>query len=98
MHTNIPARPVNAGRVWGDGRVSTRSFMKSADCRSHFLNLSPGKLTGLSQITDENGKFKVLAIDQIGSFQDAFRKILNREPTADEIRDGKLEMTRTLGV
>jgi tagatose 1,6-diphosphate aldolase len=71
--------------------------MPAVDCRTHYLNIGPGKLTGLRQITDAAGKFKVLAIDQIGSFQEAFKKT-GKDATADDLRDGKLEMTRILGV
>lgn len=63
----------------------------------HFAKLTPGKLTALSQITDANGKFKVLAIDQSGSFKDAFKKLTGKDATDAEIRDAKLEMTRVIG-
>lgn len=71
--------------------------MSAVDCRSHYLSIGPGKLTSLRNITDAAGKFKVLAIDQIGSFQEAFKKA-GKDATADDLRDGKLEMTRILGV
>jgi tagatose 1,6-diphosphate aldolase len=70
--------------------------MPAVDCRTHFLSIGPGKLTGLRQITDAAGRFKVLAIDQIGSFQEAFKKS-GKDATADDLRNGKLEMTRILG-
>jgi len=70
----------------------------NADCRKHFLNLSPGKLAGLNMVTDANARFKVLAIDQSGSFKKAIKEILKRDATDAEIRDAKLEMTKYLAV
>lgn len=71
--------------------------MPAASMRDHFLHMTPGKIASLGQITDANGKFKVLAIDQSGSFKDAFKKLTGRDATDAEIRDAKLEMTRVIG-
>ncbi|MBI3291579.1 MAG: tagatose 1,6-diphosphate aldolase [Elusimicrobia bacterium] len=70
--------------------------------RDHFLKLSPGALTGLRQITDAKGRFKVLALDQSNSFKKSLRAMRIRlgqagEPTYEEIRDAKLEIAATLG-
>ena len=76
--------------------------MSSDNNKDHFLNLTPGKLTGLQQVTDEAGRFKVLALDQSNSFRKslaAMRQRLNMDgdPSYDEIRDAKIEITRKLG-
>ncbi|OGR87580.1 MAG: hypothetical protein A3J74_06560 [Elusimicrobia bacterium RIFCSPHIGHO2_02_FULL_57_9] len=57
---------------------------------------------GLRQITDQNNRFKVLALDQSNSFKKALRAMHEKagqpaEPTYEEIRDTKLEMVRILG-
>ncbi|MHB2026385.1 MAG: tagatose 1,6-diphosphate aldolase [Elusimicrobiota bacterium] len=69
--------------------------------RDYFRNLSPGKLSGLRQITDSSGRFKVLALDQSNSFKKSLRASAERagrpaEPTYEDIRDAKLEMVRAL--
>ncbi len=69
--------------------------------KEHFRNLTPGKLNGLRQITDANGKFKVFALDQSNSFKKALRAYHERvkipgEPTFEEIRDAKMEITSAL--
>ncbi len=74
---------------------------KPTQARAHFQNLSAGKLMGLRQITDAEGRFKVLALDQSNSFKKALRAMHERsgrpaEPSYEEIRDAKLEMTRLL--
>jgi len=74
--------------------------IKAAD-KDHFVNLTPGKLMGLRQITDENGRFKVLAMDQSNSFKKALRAMHEKsgkkvEPSYEEIRDCKMTMTAAL--
>ena len=69
--------------------------------QDHFRNLTPGKLMGLKQITDSNGKFKVFALDQSNSFKKALRALHEKlgtpkEPTYEEIRDAKMEITGAL--
>jgi len=69
--------------------------------KQHFRNLSPGKLMGLRQITDAKGKFKVFALDQSNSFKKALRALHEKlgtpkEPTYEEIRDTKMEITAAL--
>ncbi len=69
--------------------------------KDHFRNLTPGKLIGLRQITDTAGKFKVFALDQSNSFKKALRAFHERtqtpgEPTFEEIRDTKMEITAAL--
>lgn len=71
------------------------------DAKNHFRTLTPGKLAGLRQITDAEGRFKVLAMDQSNSFKKSLRKlheVVGRpaEPTYAEIRDTKVEMTQAL--
>src|SRR5262245_10524245 len=69
--------------------------------KDHFRNLTPGKLIGLKQITDANGRFKVFALDQSNSFKKALRAQQERtktpgEPTFEEIRDTKMAITAGL--
>src|SRR5882724_4149937 len=69
--------------------------------KEHFRHLTPGKLIGLKQITDANGKFKVFALDQSNSFKKALRAFHERtktpgEPTFEEVRDTKMEITAAL--
>src|SRR4029077_1610133 len=69
--------------------------------KDYFQNLTPGKLMGLRQITDANGKFKVFALDQSNSFKKALRAFHERtktpgEPTFEEVRDTKMEITAAL--
>jgi tagatose 1,6-diphosphate aldolase len=69
--------------------------------KEHFRTLTPGKLIGLKQITDANGKYKVFALDQSNSFKKALRAFHERtktpgEPTFEEIRDTKMEITAAL--
>jgi tagatose 1,6-diphosphate aldolase len=76
--------------------------MSSKSPREHFLNLTPGKLFGLQQVTDAAGRFKVLALDQSNSFRKSLKAMRQRlkiegEPTYEEIRDAKVEITRLLG-
>jgi tagatose 1,6-diphosphate aldolase len=66
-----------------------------------FTALTPGKLMGLRQITDEKGRFKVLAMDQSNSFKKALRAMHEKagapaEPSYEEVRDCKVEMTAEL--
>ncbi|MBI3549030.1 MAG: tagatose 1,6-diphosphate aldolase [Elusimicrobia bacterium] len=75
---------------------------KPTALKDHFVHLTPGKLTGLRQITDANNRFKVLALDQSNSFKKALRAMHEKagkpaEPTYEEIRDTKLEMVKILG-
>ncbi len=70
--------------------------------REHFLNLTPGKLSGLRHVTDGGHRFRVLALDQSNSFKKALRKMHERagkpaEPSYEEIRDAKLAMVTALG-
>src|SRR5262249_30063419 len=69
--------------------------------KDHFRALTPGKLMGLRQITDAQGRFRVFALDQSNSFKKALRALHEKtgskaEPTYEEIRDAKLEMVREL--
>ncbi|MEK7745705.1 MAG: hypothetical protein AAB576_03500, partial [Elusimicrobiota bacterium] len=75
----------------------------AADLKGHFVSLSPGKLAGLRSITDSEGRFRVLAMDQSNSFKKALRAMHERqgapaEPSYEEIRDCKIEMARVLSV
>ncbi|OGR51579.1 MAG: hypothetical protein A3I11_05670 [Elusimicrobia bacterium RIFCSPLOWO2_02_FULL_39_32] len=69
--------------------------------KDYFLNLSAGKLTGLKNVTDKDGKFKVLALDQSNSFKKFLRALYEkqgkkREPTYEDIMNAKLEITEIL--
>jgi len=73
----------------------------NSEPREYFVNLSSGKLTGLRGVTDENGKFKVLALDQSNSFKKFLRKLFEKtgrkaEPSYEDVRDAKLEITKEL--
>ncbi|MBI4345773.1 MAG: tagatose 1,6-diphosphate aldolase [Elusimicrobia bacterium] len=75
---------------------------KTTALKDHFTHLTPGKLTGLRQITDASNKFRVLALDQSNSFKKALRAMHERagkpaEPTYEEIRDCKVLMVKILG-
>src|SRR5882762_7377476 len=74
---------------------------KQQSPKSHFLNMTPGKLMGLRQITDARDKFKVFALDQSNSFKKSLRALHEKlgapqEPTFEEIRDTKMEITAAL--
>lgn len=43
--------------------------------KNYFKTLTPGKLLGLSKITNDKGQFKVLALDQNNSFKKALTKM-----------------------
>jgi tagatose 1,6-diphosphate aldolase len=69
--------------------------------KSYFTALTPGKLMGLRQITDDKGRFKVFALDQSNSFKKALRALADKlgkpaEPTYAQIRDCKIEMVKVL--
>src|SRR3954468_18781982 len=71
------------------------------DIKTHFRTMTPGKLIGLKQITDAAGKFKVFALDQSNSFKKAIRALNEKlgtpkEPTYEDIRDAKMEITAAL--
>jgi len=75
--------------------------MSTTDPRDYFRLLSPGKLMGLRQVTDANGRFKVFALDQSNSIKRSLRDMYKRlgnehEPTYEEIRDAKMEITAAL--
>lgn len=74
---------------------------QAASSRGHFLNLSPGKLTGLRGVTDSGGRFKVLALDQSNSFRKFIKAALERQGikadvTYEQVVHAKLEITRVL--
>jgi tagatose 1,6-diphosphate aldolase len=63
--------------------------------------MTPGKVMGLKQITDKNGKFKVFALDQSNSFKKAIRALNEKlgtpkEPTYEDVRDAKMTITAAL--
>ena len=69
--------------------------------REHFLKLSSGKLTGLRNVCDADGRVKVLALDQSNSFKKFLRALyekqgVKREPTYDDVMGAKLEITEIL--
>lgn len=73
-----------------------------SDSKEHFMHLSAGKMQGLRCITDADGRFRVLALDQSNSFRKALRKTheiraVQGEPTYEEIRDAKLEFSSKIG-
>lgn len=74
---------------------------QTQSAQEYFRNLTPGKLMGLRQITDANGKFKVFALDQSNSFKKALRALHEKlgapkEPIFEEVRDTKMEITAAL--
>lgn len=82
--------------------MKTATLEAKPEAKKHFVNLTPGKLTGLRSITDKANRFKVLALDQSNSFKKALRAMhekqgAKQEPPYEEIRDTKLEMVSTLG-
>src|SRR5882757_8480820 len=73
----------------------------TSSLKDHFRQLTPGKLIGLKQITDANGKFKVFALDQSNSFKKALRALHEKlgtpkEPTYEDILNAKMEITAAL--
>lgn len=63
--------------------------------------MTPGKLLGIQRISNPNGTFTMLALDQNSSILKMARTALHRqgderEPTYEEIVRAKLELTRTL--
>ncbi len=75
--------------------------VKQKSPKEFFLNLSPGKLTGLRNVSDQEGRLKVLALDQSNSFKKFLRALYEkqgnkREPTYKDIMDAKLEITEIL--
>lgn len=73
-----------------------------SDSRQHFTELSPGKMMGLRRITDTEGRFRVLALDQSNSFKKAIRRMheirnTQQEPSYEEIRNAKLEFAEIIG-
>ncbi len=81
--------------------MTVTATMPNAAHKSHFTNLTPGKLSGLRQITDEKGRFRVFALDQSNSFKKALRALAEKlgkpaEPTYEQIRDCKIEMVKVL--
>src|SRR4051812_5122935 len=81
--------------------TATPSKPSASSHKDHFLNLTSGKLMGLRQITDENNRFKVFALDQSNSFKKALRAAAEKagkpkEPTYEDIRDAKLVMVSAL--
>jgi len=74
-----------------------------SDTKQHFANLTPGKMRGLRQITDDKGCFRVLALDQSNSFRKALKQTheirgIEGDATHEEIRDAKLEFSSAIGV
>jgi len=74
---------------------------KELSPKEFFLNLSPGKLTGLRNVSDSQGRLKVLALDQSNSFKKFLRAMYEkagkkREPTYEDIMNAKLEITEIL--
>lgn len=81
--------------------MTTTATKPNPQLKSYFVNLTPGKLMGLRQITDEKGRFKVFALDQSNSFKKALRALAEKlgkpaEPTYEQIRDAKIEMVKVL--
>ncbi len=63
------------------------------------IEISAGKLRGITKLADANGRFKMMAIDQRGSMVSALAKTLNK-PEADvtyaEVAEVKTLITRVL--
>jgi len=80
---------------------NTTAAKPNAGLKNYFTTLTPGKLSGLRQITDDKGRFRVFALDQSNSFKKALRALAEKlgkpaEPTYEQIRDAKLEMVKVL--
>ncbi|HIE51141.1 MAG TPA: DUF2090 domain-containing protein [Armatimonadetes bacterium] len=58
--------------------------------------LTGGKLRGLIRLADDNGRFKMMAIDQRGSLKRLLGKLLDREPTYEEMAQVKELITKHL--
>src|SRR5438067_2407431 len=58
--------------------------------------ISAGKVRNLSTLADENGRLKMLAIDQRGSLNQALGKVLGREASFDEVARFKQQVTEAL--
>lgn len=63
------------------------------------VELSAGKLRNLMSLADEEGRFKMMAIDQRGSLQNALAKVMGRDPKEvpyEAIASTKQIITRSL--
>ena len=63
------------------------------------VEMAAGKLRNLMTLADENGRFKMMAIDQRGSLQSALAKVLSRDPgtiTYDDMARCKRVITASL--
>jgi tagatose 1,6-diphosphate aldolase len=63
------------------------------------MELTPGKLRNLMTLADENGRFKMLAIDQRTTLQKMLAKVVRRDPKSisyDEVVGAKQAVTLTL--
>jgi len=58
--------------------------------------ISAGKLRNLMTLADENGRLKMMAIDQRGSLNEALGKVLGREASFDEVAEFKQIVTEHL--
>src|SRR5438874_11098026 len=58
--------------------------------------ITAGKLRNLTTLADENGRLKMLAIDQRGSLEKELEKALGRPPTFDEVAEFKQIVTEHL--
>jgi tagatose 1,6-diphosphate aldolase len=58
--------------------------------------ISAGKLRNLMALADENGRLKMMAIDQRGSLNEALGKLLGREASFDEVAEFKQIVTEHL--
>ena len=76
-------------------------FNKENKSRDFFLNLSPGKMSGLRMVSDENGRIRVLALDQSNSFKKFLKKQyvsqnVTKEPGYSDVLDAKMQITNIL--
>jgi tagatose 1,6-diphosphate aldolase len=58
--------------------------------------ISAGKLRNLMSLADENGRLKMMAIDQRGSLNQSLSKVLGREASFDEVAEFKQIVTEVL--
>lgn len=75
--------------------------VRGSSSKDYFVNLSSGKMMGLKSVSDQEGRFKVLALDQSNSFKKFLRAMFEkegkkREPTYQDILNAKLEITEVL--
>ncbi len=60
------------------------------------VKISPGKLRGLRRLADEEGRFRMMAIDQRGSLKRMIKKATGREATYEDLAQVKKLIVKVL--